>query len=248
MNLRAAPIAFWSILVPMVVGWCWPRSYGPSLEAFPLLLGVGIAGIAAGNVTRRPGRALSVWLGCVVVMIAIRGNAYAQYNLMLIPVALAVWIAMGLGATARVEDEVWNALMWGVLLAAALNLLSAALQFFKIADLLYPITSLNGSERPYGNLRQPNHLATLLVIAEGTLWWGRAERRWPMRWVAPAALAGAWGIALTGSRIGGLELVVLAGLAFAWRRSTDSIAMRLFLSLPVVLLARVPPAPAAPVR
>lgn len=236
MRQRISPIHVASIALPLVVGWCWPRSYGPSLEAFPLLLGIAIAGIAALNIQRLPSNTLTLWLAGVVISIALRSDPYAQYMLMLIPVALAVWIAMGLGATARLVDGLWNALMWAVLIAAMLNLLSAVVQFLGIADALYPLVSLNGSNRPYGNLRQPNHLATLLVIAEGVLWWGRAERRWSMTWTIPAALAGVWGIALTGSRIGALELLMLAGLAFAWRRPSDRASIRLFVSLPLALL------------
>ncbi len=64
--------------------------------------------------------------------------------------------------------------------------------------------------RAVGNLRQPNHLSTLLVWACASAIWLGARRRLP-QWLAVSLMAlFIWGIVLTASRTGMLAMVFLA--------------------------------------
>jgi hypothetical protein len=74
MNLQSRAVPWLSAALPLIVGWCWPRSYGPSPEAFPLLLGAFLACVAAINIKRWPPARITVWLGAVVAIAFWRGH------------------------------------------------------------------------------------------------------------------------------------------------------------------------------
>lgn len=96
------------------------------------------------------------------------------------------------------------------------------------------IAPLNDVGRVYANLRQPNHLATMLAMAWVCLIWLSLERgqiRPVLTLSAGAALVA--GIAMTGSRTGVIILIVcVAAVAFQYRfRRSTAWLMGLFLGI-----------------
>ncbi|RRD56290.1 polymerase [Comamonadaceae bacterium OH2545_COT-014] len=107
----------------------------------------------------------------------------------------------------------------GWLLAAALSAVVALLQYFNLEGPFFPWFNQARPGQAFGNLRQPNQLASLLVIGLLALGWC-AQRQRTVRQAAPwlAALLLA-ALAATASRVGAVALLALAAMAgwWAWR-------------------------------
>jgi len=112
-------------------------------------------------------------------------------------------------------------------LAAVASTAAALLQYFGAADWLAPWVNQSADREAYANLRQRNHFASLTVIGMASILWlaGRGLAR------GPAVLALAWiaaGNAVTTSRTGLLELLLLGAVVWWWA-GPRSPRMRLWL-------------------
>lgn len=136
---------------------------------------------------------------------------------LLLAVLIGLWMSAQRNAAALTQWMNW--LLTGVLLAALINALVVLLQTVAPGwtnDVL--VASLGTpTERPGGNLRQPNQLASLMVwgvVAATRLLW---KQRVPWLAVCAALTAALWA---SGSRAGVLSLVALLPLAWiAWSRA-----------------------------
>ena len=134
--------------------------------------------------------------------------------------AAAVLVLAGAAVGLRADaDRLFAALAWGLLLAGLLNVAVACVQVFApaLADgAVIARSSLPG--RAVGNLRQPNHLSSLLlwacIAAVVLVQVGRLPRRAGA--VAGLLLVGA--VVLTASRTGLLSVLLLALWGVADRR------------------------------
>lgn len=123
--------------------------------------------------------------------------------------ALAFWPAHDRVSATRVAA-------WSWLLAALLSSVIALLQYFDLETPLYPFVNIAEPGQAFGNLRQPNQLASLLVIGLLALRWlvqgGRLARA-PAGWLGALLLAA---LAATASRVGLVELLACGALALWW--------------------------------
>ncbi|MEZ5606609.1 MAG: Wzy polymerase domain-containing protein [Burkholderiaceae bacterium] len=110
----------------------------------------------------------------------------------------------------------WVAGAW--LAAAAVSSAIALAQYFDLEGPLYPWVNLAQPGQAFGNLRQPNQLATLLVIGLAALRWHVQARRLPRGAAGGLAALLLAALAATASRIGGVELLALAAMAAWWSR------------------------------
>lgn len=233
----ASRLRLWlCISLPIAIGWWLPRSYGASIEAFPLMIGLLIAGLAASIGLGGVRRSASLWLLAIALVVLLRGSPIPLYTLMIVPVVVAAWIGFALGSAAARDERFARAIGWGLVLGIGINFVSALLQFFSIEAHFYPWFSLNGSERIYGNLRQANHLATLFVASLALLWWAAARRALVDWQIALLVAFACFGIAVTGSRTGWIEVMVLAALAWWWRKSVTVRAAACFMLAPLLIL------------
>ena len=103
----------------------------------------------------------------------------------------------------------------GWLAAAGLSALIALLQYFDLEAPLFPWVNIAQPGQAFGNLRQPNQLASLLVIGALALrWWVQAGRVPVGAAVALGALLMA-ALAATASRVG-LVALLACGMLVAW--------------------------------
>ncbi len=126
---------------------------------------------------------------------------------------LALWPTRGERAAA---------LQWivpGWVLAAAISGALALLQYFDLEAPLYPWVNQSEPGRAFANLRQPNQLATLLVIGLLALRTWSQTRAPARRWVGPLAALLVTALAATVSRVGAVELLAIAALVLAWARA-----------------------------
>jgi O-antigen ligase len=151
--------------------------------------------------------------------------------------AAALMVAGGAGVHARDDDTTTNlfaAFCWAWLIAGLLNVLVAWIQVFApgLTDgKLIAASGLPG--RAVGNLRQPNHLSSLLTwscIAVVAL---LELRRLRMQVAAPLIAALVFTVVLTASRTGTASLVVLA-LWGALDRRLSRHTRYLLLAAPVI--------------
>jgi len=144
----------------------------------------------------------------------------------------------GLDARARLQ-VVAGAWLLGAAVSAAMGLL----QYLGYAEAFSPWVSYVEAGQAYANLRQRNQQATLVAIGLcALLWWqvqgtaGRvtepkisaegaeagvlAQHLWPRIALMGVAVLLAAADAATGSRTGMLQLLLLLGLSFLWRRGS----------------------------
>lgn len=131
----------------------------------------------------------------------------------------------------------------GWLVAALVSSAAALLQYFDLDAPLYPWVNQASAGTAFGNLRQPNQLATLLVIGLLSLRWlltapsrASAPRRAVNGWAGAAALGLMAALAASASRIGLVELIALGALALWWGGVSGS-GVRRTLIVSVALLA-----------
>ena len=204
-------LSFACLLLP----WLDPFAGGPSVSVQPWLLSALCIAIVFGL---RPGgrlppavtwglTALAAW---AVVRSGLTGDTVALAGACLVISMPAAVAAEGLQ---RPEFVRVAALAW--LVAAAVSTAVALVQYFGQAEHFMPWISASALGEAFANLRQRNQFASLTVIGMASLLWlaPRGLGRWPalaaMCWLAT-------GNAMTTSRTGLLQMVVLGLLACAW--------------------------------
>ena len=139
-------------------------------------------------------------------------------------VCLAFLVAV-IALSGLTRRALWTAACWGWLIAALVNTLLAWLQYFDLAGALHEWVAETPPNQIFGNVRQRNLYASLCAMGLVVLAWqtgGVASRptsvspsRARMRSSALGAATLGLGLALSNSRTGLLELVLL-WLALAW--------------------------------
>lgn len=232
-------IAFVFITLP----WLNPFSPGPTPSVVPLMVSWVCA--AALVLTRAPlaGAAARLALpGAVAVLLF--GAALWRTGLppgaevlalgmsLLAILACALRFAGADQADGRVVAGAW-------LLAGLVSAVMGALQYTGLAQVLAPWVSPANLGDAFGNLRQRNHYASLTSIALcALLWLARHDSgyRRPMPVFLSAVLLAA-GNALSHSRTGLFQLLLILGLAWLWGLYREPAARRVLAPLlPVYLL------------
>ena len=131
--------------------------------------------------------------------------------------AIACWVWWSALRAARVPAdaaEIFESVCWALLAAGAISLLIGLVQVFlpALAGGKW-IAAPTVAGKAIGNLRQPNHLGTLLVWAMVAGAWLANKRRWPVALAALLLAALVYGILLSASRtaVGGLLLLGIWG-------------------------------------
>ncbi len=149
--------------------------------------------------------------------------------------AFGGWLGAAASRMQASAQAVWRGVACGVLLAALLNVGVALVQYFAPAwaDGVW-IARPTTAGRAFGNLRQPNHLASLMLLGLCVLPLLQTRARSGWGWAAMLALT--LGVALSSSRTG---MLGLAGLALwaALDRGLPGGVRHLFWAAPAALAA-----------
>jgi hypothetical protein len=143
-----------------------------------------------------------------------RGDAFLS-SLYVAGWALAWWLGTNShGIGTRLEPLAW--LAWIVVAAAAVAVVVTHLQWLRMENVLGIFAAERGPDmRAYSNLGQPNHLASLLVMAIAFVLMLRASGRLgPAGTIALVAWL-SWGLTLSESRSGLLSAACLGALVVA---------------------------------
>ena len=154
--------------------------------------------------------------------------------------AAAVLTAGGAGARARgAAVDFFAAFCWAWVAAGVLNVIVALMQVFAPGWCDGDWIAASGSPgRAVGNLRQPNHLSSLLlwscIAAVALLQLGRLGRR-GARWAAALLVAFVFAVVLTASRTGLVSVILLALWGLLDRRLSRS-TRALLIAAPFIYL------------
>lgn len=222
-----------ALTVLLILNFIWPRSVLPSILITPFLMGiftVAVFGIAfSPSLPRHPG----LWV-CVVVLAVALGPEPEPLTLIGLAVAgMCAWIAIALGQQFAGNTRLLSSFMWALVVGMLLNVAVAWMQYVDVERMFYPLVSQNDSDRPYGSLRQANHLATFSVIGLVAVWWLMREYLLSTHWVVVLASVAISGVALSTSRTGMLELLVLSCFFLMWRAPENRLEFGLFVLAPV---------------
>ncbi|MCW2313845.1 PglL family O-oligosaccharyltransferase [Rhodoferax antarcticus] len=223
------PTASIALLIPASLigfGWLLPNHYLPWLTAW----GDGLTGVMLLALT-----GMVLWLKSssftlswslflpAVISIAMvlfqlaTGRIYFSGDALMATLYVALWltsVATGRQITKlRFQGNVLNAITAGWVLFSVLSVGVAMVQWTGAFNLTIYMVDLPLGARPFGNVGQPNHLATICAIGLCSLLWlyeGRVVQRLGF-WLGVGFLL--FGMAMTQSRTGWLQvgLIVVAG-------------------------------------
>jgi O-antigen ligase len=203
------------IFVLITLPWLNPFTDGPSTWVGPWLVSF-ICGVVAYGIERPawPARGLTVFLALISGWTLIR-SGWAPEIVALAAGCLLIWMSAALTSN-RGEAVAWGrmvALAWFA--AAAVSTFAALFQYFGLSGALSPWVNTTEIGEAFANLRQRNQFATLASLGmAGLLFWLLPGLK---RWHASVAIVGLGiGSALTTSRTGLVEIVLLGLLACLW--------------------------------
>ena len=216
-------ILFACVLLP----WLNPFAAGPSSWVAPWLFSAICAAVAFGLHGRgRPEWPVAAVLGVIAAWSILR-TGWSPETLAVAASCLLVWMLAALAGGGADRERFVQVVAAAWLVAAGVSTAAALLQYFGAAEWLAPWVNQSAGGEAYANLRQRNQFASLTVIGMAAILW-LAGRGLPQ---VPAAVAMAWlaaGNAVTTSRTGLLELLLLGALAWWWA-GPRSARMRLWL-------------------
>jgi Virulence factor membrane-bound polymerase, C-terminal/O-Antigen ligase/Protein glycosylation ligase len=214
------------------LGWLMPGHYVPWLSfQQEWVSAVGVALIAAGVVAARSrlrGAPVPLIAAVVAIVACVPAIQFAGgmidfasdallASLYLVGFALAMVI--GAMATEHDRDAFLNGVFAAFLCAGLVSVGLAATQWLQLGEISW-IDAARAGARPYANLGQPNHLASLLALAcVAAVWLFESRQIGPVG----ATLALAWlgsGLVMTQSRTAWVFVLLLAGSALWMRRRT----------------------------
>lgn len=213
----------WGVLVAVVMPqWGLGTSSHSSAQRFRM--GAVVPALAVMAVIALGAAASTLW-----------GHLPSSLSLSALLALAAAAVVMCSGAARRQESQalvLFGAVAFGAWLAGVLNAAIAVLQVFTpaLADGVW-LAASGVAGRAVGNLRQPNHLAAVLLFAcvatVALCALGRMKARWAGGWVF--VFIGA--IVLSASRTGAVGLLVLALWGWRDKRMTPS-ARRILWAAP----------------
>jgi hypothetical protein len=231
-QLSLAPVWCFLALLAIATAWLLPNHAQPWLAFHSdAWMAVALSLVAALVLARTRELTLS---GLDLIVATAAMIPMLQYAAGLLPFAGQAWTStayqLGLLVAILVGRQ-WNAwrpiwmgdILFGSFLAA--GLVSVGLQLYQWTGLTADQNLEDiwvywlGGNRPYGNMAQPNQMATLLLW--GLIGCGWSLHRGHLRRAIGAVLALVllFGLALTQSRTGLLGLCVIAGAAWWWRKA-----------------------------
>lgn len=206
----------------------------PSFEAEWLTVALGavaITGLGLGARWAIPSIALLPLAFAAVIAVQIAAGSVAQPQLSWLTCLYLVWAAglacVGAWIRGHSRREEVVALLAGCFLAGALlNAAVAGIQAMGVPDWLSPAILPMYAGRPGGNLGQPNHLASHLLLGVVSLIHLRASGRLGTAVAMPMLVGLGVALSFTGSRTGWLLVIGLFAGTFLLRRSVGALTVR----------------------
>jgi O-antigen ligase len=224
--------------------WLVPNHYLPWISAWGDALAIAgllllLPAMAAGAISggRVSWRLLGIAALCCAVLLAqlASGKLLFAGDALMAALYVGLWLAAvlagGLMAAPASRSDGLNALTAAWLVAALLSVGIALVQWTGALSLGIYGADLPPGGRPFGNVAQPNHLCTLCFLGLcGLLWLHQLQRvNGVVFWLGAGFLL--WGMVMTQSRTGWLQigLLVVWGLALRVRAGLRITRMQLLI-------------------
>lgn len=223
-------VPLWTALWALVAVWGWllPNHYFPWVAfhvdawvAWGLLIGSAVLIVATANPVKVHRLPLVVavllfvptlqWLGGLMPY---AGQAWVTTAYLL---GFLLSLLVGAHAEATQPERALDALFLAIGGAAILSVGIQLYQWFWLSGIDIWIVPIS-EQRPFGNLAQPNQMATFLLWGLVAIGWGSLQKKLSPGVAVLAALYLLLGIALTQSRTAIVSITVVAVLVCYWRR------------------------------
>lgn len=223
----------WVWVLVLLVVFCWPKTYGPSVNVVPFA--VGLFAVALAGLLFRPTipTVPAAWLVMLVALAWWGPGTELLSKTGLLAAAAATAILISLGCSAAQQRHTLRALVDAILFAMVFHVAASWLQFFDVEHTLYPLVNLNPTIRPFGNFRQPNHLGTFSVLGLLAAWWRYRRGLDTAPATAVLALLACSGVVLSGSRTALVELVAVSICLLLWFRHGNAFERAVFVAAPL---------------
>lgn len=246
----------------LVMAWLNPNQFGPwvswhaELPVFILVFAVAVLGAWRGGLQADMSLPAPAWLfmglGLVLALqffaglVVWRGQFWVLAFYLLLIATVITWGWAESRSASHSPDLQAGAgewLGWALIAGGLLSVGIALIQVFQIWEDVSFVARQPSLRRPGGNMAQPNHLATLLVMAVGAAFFLHLQRRLSAIVLGLLVLVFAMGIAITESRGGLLSMIVLCGLcawklpgrfALPWAAASALTTVTLFLAWPTL--------------
>jgi len=219
--------------VALLGAWLAPNHYPPwtsfhnEAAAFVALLAFCFATLADRKVLAFPKAPLLfvaltslVWMQWAAGQIMFMGDALVS-SLYLMGFALAWWLGANTSSNTQKKDGTSNLFASLLVTAAVISVLVAAIQWLRLELTLGIFAANRGPEmRPFGNLGQPNHLATLTLMGLAFSCILYVQGRLTKWQFVPLVVFLSFGLQLTESRTGQISAAVV-GIFVIWRGKLD---------------------------
>lgn len=246
----------------LVMAWLNSSHFGPwvswhaELPVFVLVFLVAMLGAWRGRAQAEIGLPTPTWLFVGLALVSIlqflaglvvwRGQFWILAFYLLLIATLVTWgwtEGKAVGHRPALTAAAGEWLGWALIVGCLLSFGIALAQVFQVWEEVSLIARQPYLRRPGGNLAQPNHLATLLVMAVGAAFFLHLHRRLNSVVLGLLVLVFSTGIAVTESRGGLLSMIALCGLCAwklpgrfprAWAAASALAAVTLFLTWPAM--------------
>ncbi|WP_296223842.1 PglL family O-oligosaccharyltransferase [Ralstonia sp. UBA689] len=221
-----------------------PTFYGEFVTAVCwIVLGVSVLGLTWASKTGLPSIALAPLALIVVLLVqlAVATPLNPFFSFAAIVFLFGAAVVCGLGARCRGMPGVLDAIAVGILIGGLLTVAIECLQLFRVPGLPSAWVAMmpaGTGRRMWGNLNQPNHVASYLAFGlAACLLLAQKYRRSRVPLVM-AALVFLLGMALTFSRVTWLHLCVVGGIAgLVWSADVRGARRWWLACVPLVALA-----------
>ena len=222
----------------IIIAWLFPFVRGPSrdlIQHFFYISAICSAAILFGF-NEKVNKKILIVIFFAILFILIVPIGYVNNKLFLIAGILFFWISCEIGAALRVNQAALTAVIVAIFFSSILNALEGLLQYFGLADALWPwIPSVEIRGQAIGALRQRNLLATFLCCGVVSIVWLVQLKKFSMPFAWFSILILGFGIAATNSRIGAVEIIFLFILAFLLNSPDRKTVLKLFLGAVVIV-------------
>ncbi len=232
-NFRCNHGTLWLLATFVVLNAVWPRGMAPSYMIAPFLMGALTVACIGWVLHPSLKPSHGAWLLAIVVAISLGPTPDLLAVAGLAVAAACVWILLGGGQRCVCDIALLRWFIWAFVAGMLINVAVAWIQYFDVENALYPLVSINESSRPYGNLRQANHLATYSVLGLTAVWWLFRSANLSLPWATVLALFAASGVALSGSRTGFIEVLMTSFLLLTWRKTALRGELSVFVLAPI---------------